>query len=102
MTQVLEETEIKGGVWTPEGRSFTMTPVPAPEPLSIPKRSGGQTLNYSALEMRRFLGSGEKLLSTTTLYRWAEQREVPSSKIGGRIIFPKNKVNPYLQNKGII
>lgn len=74
-----------------------MTPViPAPEPR-VGRRSHPNALCYTSFDMELFLTS-----SPSTIFRWAEQGEIPAEKVGSKWIFPKNKVDPFLRRKGII
>lgn len=79
-----------------------MSPVvPAPDDV-LPVRRGRPPSNYSVDEMRAFFGNDGRLLGKSTLYRLAERGEIPSEKIGGKRLFPKNRVNPVLIRKGIL
>lgn len=72
MTQVQEETEIKGG-------------------------RGRPSLVYTAEELAGFYQVSEK-----TIFRWAAQGDIPFVKKGHTLRFPKNLVNPILQREGLL
>lgn len=68
--------------------------IPAPEEIAV--KRGRPTLNYSIEELERIFSADEK-----TIYRWAGLGTIPSSKVGGKCIFPKASMNTYLRSKGL-
>lgn len=72
-----------------------MAPViPAPE--DVPVKRGRPTANYKASEVVEMTG-----IPRSTLYAYAAENKVPCSRIGGRIKFPRARVDAWMKEKGL-